>query len=149
MTKIQKVNYIVVHHSASSTKMKMEDLKAIHLKEGYSDIGYHKVIEGDGKVRQGRSDLLMGAQAKGLNGYSLGVCVVGNFEEIEVSESQEKSLVQVLASLCKRYKLGADKIIGHRDVARIIKDPSIATLCPGKNLYKKLRDIREKVKGYL
>lgn len=149
MSKIQKVNYIVVHHSASSTNLKMEDLKRIHLEKGWSDIGYHKVIEWNGQVKQGREESVIGSQAFGLNSESLGICLIGNFENIEPSDSQIHSLIQTLAILCKKYKLTKDKILGHRDVSAIKKDTSLATACPGKNLYLLLPFIREKVGAYL
>lgn len=143
------VKYIVVHHSAGGFHQTAADIKQIHLAKGYTDIGYHKVIESDGDVIQGRADAVIGAQAFGLNSASLGICVIGNFQNDEPKKLQVDALVQVLAVLCKRHKLSVDKIIGHRDVAGIINDPTVATACPGDKLYSKLPDIRNRVKAYL
>ena len=144
-----QVKYLIVHHSAGPATQTKEDIKKIHLAKGYSDIGYHKIILANGKVEQGRNDAVIGAQAFGANAYSLGICCIGNYETSIPTEAVISSLVQVLVTLCKRHNLTVDKIIGHRDVAKMFNVPEGATACPGKNLYARLDEIRTKVKTYL
>lgn len=147
MTDLKKVNYIVVHHTATSINTTFEQIKQMHLDKGWQDIGYHKVIDYNGVVHQGRKDSVIGAQAFGLNSQSLGIVCVGNFEEILPSDKQYKALVTVCATLLNRYKLPIDKLIGHKEVAKLINDPSSATVCPGKNL--SLTKLRKDVSKYL
>lgn len=149
MTKLSKKEFLVVHHSATPNNLKTQDIKQMHIAQGWSDIGYHKVIEYDGKVMQGRNEATQGAQAYGLNNKSLGILIIGNFETEEPTQEQITALINTLAILCKRYKLKESAIIGHRDVQEITGIKGTGTLCPGKNLYFKLDDIREKVKKYL
>jgi N-acetyl-anhydromuramyl-L-alanine amidase AmpD len=149
MTKLTKVNYIVIHHSAGNKKQTVEQIKNVHLKEGYSDIGYHKLINYLGQVFAGRSETEMGAQALEMNSESIGVCCIGDYQKNEPSPELYKSLVQVVATLCKRHKVPAYKIIGHRDVAKIKNKPYVATLCPGDFLYNLLQKLRVDVAKYL
>jgi N-acetylmuramoyl-L-alanine amidase len=79
-----RVNKLVVHHSASLRATTTRDMiEEWHLQRGFKSIGYHKVIEADGAIKDGRSEEKMGAHALGANANSLGVCVVGNFEHEE------------------------------------------------------------------
>ena len=82
MAELKKVNYIVIHHSVTSINTTFEQIRQMHLDKGWSDIGYHKVIDYNGIVYQGRKDSVIGAQAFGLNQESLGILCIGNFEEI-------------------------------------------------------------------
>jgi hypothetical protein len=58
-----KVTKIVVHHSASDRKTTTKkDIEKWHKDRGFSQIGYHKIIEGTGMIKKGRSELIQGAQ---------------------------------------------------------------------------------------
>ena len=139
---IGKITKIIVHNTASDRDTtKFETIRKWHLEKGWADIGYHYVITGDGKMHLGRPETAMGAHAVGHNSNTLGVCVTGNFDLQKPLDKQIHTLVQVLAALCRRHGLQADDIIGHRDVN--------ATSCPGKNMYARLPEIREKVSKYL
>lgn len=145
--------YLVIHHTAGNKFAKMEDEKAEHLKHGYVDIAYNGFIEWDGTFKKGRDwenpNIDQNAANQGLNHKSLSVALAGNFEIESPTIEQENKLIQVLATWCKRYKIPTENIIGHYQVKDIVNDPSVATLCPGKNLIKKLPEIRLKVKKYL
>lgn len=139
---MRKINDIVIHHSASArdtTTVAM--IKSWHLAKGYSDIGYHYVITGDGKLHVGRPAEQIGAHAYGRNTDTLGINLTGNFDIEKPKPGQVDTLVQLLATLCKRHKLKPSDILGHRD--------TIATSCPGNNLYNMLPEIRKKVATYL
>lgn len=139
---MRKITRIVIHHSASGRDTTtVADITRWHIEKKYDGIGYHRVIEGDGEVKMGRADERIGAHAYGANTGSLGICLTGNFDTEKPSPAQVEALVQVLAALCKRHGLPASAIVGHRD--------TIATSCPGENLYDQLPAIRTRVAGYL
>lgn len=139
---MRPIKKIILHHSASGRDTTtIKDIERWHLEKKYNGIGYHLVIEGGGLLRTGRPYEKIGAHAQGFNTGSIGICLTGNFEEEEPDEEQIKQLVQVLATLCKRHGLPVSAIVGHRDVNK--------TACPGKNLYKLLPLIRQKVAVYL
>jgi hypothetical protein len=53
----------------------METIRHWHVSEnGWADIGYHFVIEGDARIRQGRSIDTVGAHVRGHNMGTLGIC---------------------------------------------------------------------------
>ena len=140
--KLKKVNNLVIHHSASSRDTTTKEMiESWHLNKGYSSIGYHYIITGDGKLHVGRPADQVGAHAYGRNQDTLGICLTGNFDIEQPTEEQINTLIQLVAILCKRHKLATNKVIGHRD--------TIATSCPGKNLYDALPKLKSKVAKYL
>lgn len=137
-----KISKLVVHHSASkAATTKKADLERWHKERGFSQIGYHKVIEANGGIVEGRPELTQGAHAQGANMGSLGVCVVGNFETESPAQAQIASLVKVLTEWCKTHKLNSTKIYGHFNVP----GGTTETSCPGKNLKSQLSIIKQKV----
>ena len=72
------------------------------------------------------------------------ICLMGNYENIEVAPEQMEALIDFCSYMVKTYGLSPDDIQGH-------KDYSDQTVCPGKNLYRYLEDgsIRSKVAGKL
>lgn len=141
-----KVKFLVVHHSASKrSNTTKEKIDKWHKKKGWNGVGYHKVIEEKGAIKDGRSELIQGAHALGVNARSLGVCVVGNFEEEMPTSFQIDSLVKVLTQWCKKYNLDDTAIYGHYNVP----GGTTPTACPGKNLKSKLHLIKAKVKRNL
>ncbi len=145
--------YLVIHHTAGNKNAKMEDEKALHLKEGYVDIAYNAFIEWDGTFKMGRNwndPSEDNAANHGLNQCSLSIAMAGNFEEHSASEAQIKTLVQVSASWCKKFNIPVERIIGHNQVKDISGDWRDATLCPGKYFIPLIaKRIRPEVKKYL
>lgn len=135
-----KVNKLVVHHSATNAvTTTVSSIKSGHLKRGYRDIGYHKVILWNGDIKDGRSESKQGAHAKGANVGSLGVCLTGNFEKETPSKEQKESLVKLLTRWCKEDDLTTESIYSHSDTPGAIT----ATLCCGKNLKSELPKIKK------
>lgn len=124
------VKKLVVHHSASAkATTKKSDIDKWHKQRGFSQIGYHKVVENDGKVVSGRSETTQDAHAKGTNHNSLGVCVVGNFENESPSDVQIKNVVNVLIEWCKKYKLTSTDIYM---VMQMCREPRLKQAVPEK-----------------
>jgi N-acetyl-anhydromuramyl-L-alanine amidase AmpD len=144
-----KVSEIVIHHTASPRDTtKLADIRRWHVLENrWSDVGYHYIIEGDGTLRVGRPAHLVGAHVLGFNSnvwkrtYTLGICLAGNFQNEQPSAAQLKTLVQLLAVLCRRHGLSVASIKGHRDFQ--------PNECPGRNLYALFPRIRADVAPYL
>lgn len=136
------IKKLIVHHSASprATTTKL-DIDKWHRQRGFSQIGYHKVVEGSGNIVSGRPENVQGAHAKGANHDSLGVCVVGNFENESPTAAQINSLVKVLVEWCKKYNLKPTDVYGHTNTPGNVTKTS----CPGKNLYAQLPLIKQKV----
>mgnify|MGYP003624171788 FL=1 len=80
MRSLQK---IIIHCSATpeGRDVQTKEIKQWHLDRGWSDIGYHFVIQLDGSIHDGRPVELSGAHAKGHNADSIGICYVGGVDE--------------------------------------------------------------------
>jgi N-acetylmuramoyl-L-alanine amidase len=145
-TVLTAVSKLVIHHSESPmAATTVEDIKRWHLAKGWSDIGYHAVIDMRGTVHWGRSESIKGAHAQGANWHSLGLCVIGNFDNESPRKAQWSSLLTVIETWCRRYHLtpSVESVIGHRDV------PGTTKSCPGKNLYGHLPWVRQEVRKQL
>jgi N-acetylmuramoyl-L-alanine amidase len=79
----REINKIIIHCSATpeGKDISVETIRDWHLKRGWSDIGYHYVIDLDGKVHAGRPIEKTGAHVKGHNTGSIGICYVGGVEQ--------------------------------------------------------------------
>ncbi|MCC8190001.1 MAG: peptidoglycan recognition protein family protein [Planctomycetes bacterium] len=131
--------YIVLHHSATA-----EGSAAIfdryHREErGWENgLGYHFVIGNgrgmrDGEVAVGPrwreqrdgAHVVMPGEGR-ANAFSIGIVLVGNFEETPPTAAQLASLDALLRFLVMEYGIDANGIVGHGQVA------STPTACPGK-----------------
>jgi N-acetylmuramoyl-L-alanine amidase len=130
---IQSPRLIVIHHSATRTG-NAKLFRCLHrVVNGWEDIGYHFVIgngtySDDGLVEQGRPLNVMGAHARDHNHNSIGICLVGDFEEESPTTEQMKALGKLLGELLSRFGLSGKDIRLHRQLK------GCRTVCPGKNL---------------
>lgn len=126
------LEYIVIHHTASTAKETVEQIHNFHINNnGWAGIGYHFYIRKDGTIYRGRPEEYIGAHCENYNSVSLGICLEGNFEIEQPTEKQLQSLSELIHNLKQKY--GNVQVIGHRDLN--------ATACPGKNLYSKLGSV--------
>ena len=129
---------IVVHHigMANNDDVSAETVHQWHLNNGWSGIGYHFIIRKDGTIEEGRPLGTVGAHVYGENRHTVGINLVGNFENAVPTEAQKASAARLIASLCTVYQLDPmwqSTVKGHRDLN--------ATACPGRHLYAQLPDI--------
>ena len=115
---------IVIHHAAMPATTSRADIHDLHLSNGWAGIGYHKVILADGTVESGRPVTVIGAHAYGANKRSIGIVLVGNFEEQLPTSVQLAAAVRVTMELMGQYKIPPEKVLPHREATK-------GTLCPG------------------
>lgn len=135
-------NLVVVHHCGMQDKdMTAEEIHKLHLSNGWSGIGYHYVVRKDGSIERGRPMDAVGAHVSGYNTKSVGVVVVGNFDEVQPEAVQLEAASKVIAEICNTYNIApsASSIVGHCDLMR--------TDCPGYHLYDKLPLLRGKIQS--
>jgi len=135
------VDTIWVHCSATqpdwmagqSLAAKIAEIRRWHQNLGWRDIGYHWIIDRDGKIAPGRPETVEGSHVKGHNRKSLGVCLLGghgsnatdSFEQ-HFTPAQKRALFQLLSDIKSRTPIKA--IRGHNEVA--------AKACPGFTVSK-------------
>lgn len=123
----EKFNTVVVHHSAMALSEGPREIQYAHMHQrGFLDIGYHFVIDRQGLIYEGRSLAVHGAHVSGHNAGTLGIALMGNYEEIAPLPEQLDRLKWLIRDLMTQYPL--THLAGHSDFL-----PG-KTLCPGKNL---------------
>jgi len=130
------LNTIVIHHSATvySTPNEIQDL---HMDgRGFADVAYHYLIDSDGIIYEGREINIRGAHVQGFNTGSVGIVLLGNFNEQQPSQAQLSSLRVLVDYL--RYTYEIRYLAGHKDYPNQSPD---GTECPGDNLYPLLPEI--------
>ena len=119
----REITDIVVHCTASreGVPLTVEDIRRIHKANGWSDIGYHYVIDLDGNRHLGRDVNISGAHVSGHNPHSIGVVYVGGLDKDGKpkdtrTEAQKAALLLLLMDLRKLYPKA--RIRGHRDFSK-------------------------------
>lgn len=115
----------------SPVQRKITEIRRWHVEgNGWSDIGYHFVIDRDGSVGVGRPLDKQGAHVKGHNATSIGICLIGGhgssavdkFEE-HFTPAQDKALRAKIDELKAQFP-SITKVTGHNDYTS-------AKACPG------------------
>lgn len=130
------VSEIIVHCSATRPdwmegrpiQEKRAEIRRWHLANGWSDIGYHWLIDRDGKVANGRAEAVVGAHVAGHNTGTIGICLIGGHGSSaedrftqNFTSAQDLTLRQLIQSIGMRTQVR--KISGHNEYA--------AKACPG------------------
>lgn len=156
-------SHIIVHHSASASTS--NDFPAVvrsywdfHVNvNGWDDIGYNWLVDGEGVIYEGRGSGTQGAHFSCMNNQTTGICMIGNFENSTPTPLAISSLEELIAwEACDKVIVPADSsnhitsgallahISGHRD-GNNLPNSCTNTVCPGENLYPLLAGIRERV----
>ena len=131
---MRTIDKIILHCAATKEghDIKTETIKSWHVKgNGWSDIGYHYVIELDGTVKKGRPMHRSGAHTKGHNTGSIGVCYIGGID-IEKkpkdtrTEAQRTAMDELINELLVEYPNAT--IHGHNEFS--------AKACPSFDVQK-------------
>lgn len=128
---MRNIDTIIIHCTATrpnwwsskSAKQKTAEIRRWHVQDrGWSDIGYHYLIDRDGTVTEGRSLGRTGAHAKGHNTGSVGISLFGGhggnvadkFDD-NFTEDQDRALRELIDTLKVDHPI--TKIIGHNEVS--------------------------------
>ena len=148
---------LTLHHaagfSADNIEEGKEQLRAIQdlhqFVRGWSDIGYHFVVDKAGNIYQGRPETVIGAHVLNNNTGNIGVCVLGCYHPPELycgdwlTDATTNSLVALYAWVSGEYNYDPNVLKGHRDY------PYNETSCPGNNVYEELSWFRDEIKRYM
>jgi N-acetylmuramoyl-L-alanine amidase len=128
---MRKIDEIIIHCTATrpdwwagkSAAAKVKEITRWHLDRGWSDIGYHYLIDRDGTVVEGRPVERTGAHVKGHNTGTVGISLFGGFGGSagdsfadNFTEDQEQALLDLIAKL-KADHPSITKISGHNQYA--------------------------------
>lgn len=137
---MRPINGIIVHCTATRPTWmdgkpladKIAEVRRWHVKDrGWSDIGYHFLIDRDGKVGVGRPIEKVGAHTQGHNTGTIGISLFGGWDSASTDKflenftlGQEEALLHLIADL--RQKYGRLTLAGHNNFA--------SKACPGFNV---------------
>lgn len=139
---MRAIKKIIVHcaDTPEGRDDRAADIKRWHTEErGWSDIGYHYVVDLDGTIEPGRPVEKAGAHCTGHNADSIGVCYVGGCDKKMQpkdtrTDAQKASLLLLLKYLVAKYP--GVTIYGHRDFAN--------KSCPSFDAKKEYEDLTPK-----
>ena len=138
---MRPIDHIIIHCTATppdwwgkaKTSAKVGEVRRWHKEQrGWSDIGYHYLIDRDGTVAIGRPLERTGAHTMGHNTGSIGIALFGGHGSAETdafaenfTEAQGQALIQLVSELRVRYP-AIKRVSGHNEFA--------AKACPGFNV---------------
>lgn len=147
MERLYRVDYIVIHHSLTKDEkiVNWNAIRNYHINVNkWKDIGYHfgiDLINDYPEILIGRLPIYQGAHTYGLNYCSLGICVIGNYDNDVIDDKKYKRLLELLEYLINVYAVRVERIIGHREV-KVLYDLKMVSFevyqqniksCPGFN----------------
>lgn len=108
---LRSIRLVLIHCTDSdSPHYDLEAIRDDHKSRGWSDIGYHYLIDQKGSIHLGRDESVQGAHVKGFNKSSIGIALMG---KKTFSIIQFQSLLKLCIYLQTRYKLEAEDFLGH------------------------------------
>ncbi|MSR48346.1 MAG: N-acetylmuramoyl-L-alanine amidase [Planctomycetes bacterium] len=135
------ITRVTVHHTATrlssnSARVAADAIRSYQRehqeKEGWADIGYHFMVDPAGRIWEGRPLTYQGAHAGSpeLNVGNIGIALIGDFTVQQPTSAQKKALVELLDSLCAKYRLAQSRVYTHQEIR------DTGTACPGPALQR-------------
>ena len=139
---------VTVHHTdghprteLAASVEEMRGYQRYHMNgHGWADIGYHFVIDGAGRVFEGRHTDVLGAHAEGANTNNVGIALMGDYNKTQLNAAQKDMLRHLVTFLALKYQTDPRQkgfIQGHMHFNN--------TDCPGRNVVAYLDTLRSGV----
>ncbi|MEI2612174.1 MAG: peptidoglycan recognition family protein [Candidatus Promineifilaceae bacterium] len=135
---VQVLHTVVIHHSAlDPQRFGVREIQRLHQEQnGWADIGYHFVVAGEGQCYAARPLTVRGVHVRAANTGTVGLVLLGNFEDHPPAPAQLDTLDRLLVYLTEHYT-GITHLAGHGDFNE-------ETVCPGRFLVPELRPLAER-----
>jgi hypothetical protein len=149
VTPMGRIWRITVHHTAQyasrnssqSVADQIHRVQRHHMSsKGWADIGYHFLIDANGRIWEGRQLTHQGAHAGSpdLNRGNIGVALIGDFTAQQPTREHRLSLLQLLGHLSNRYRITANHVYTHQEIR-----PG-PTECPGREVQHIVEQFRHR-----
>lgn len=121
---MRKITEIILHCTGTvpSRSITIDSIRRYHVRvKGWSDIGYHFLIDADGNIFHGRPIEHPGAHCEGRNQHSIGIAYVGGKHyDCEThmdtrTDEQKKALINLIKHLMFKYEISIDNIRCHNE----------------------------------
>ncbi len=118
---IRFIDMIVIHCTATEEgkDYSVATIRKWHKARKFRDIGYHYVVQLDGKINKGRPIEKRGAHAKGYNAESVGVAYVGGLKDGKPFDTRTVVQIHALRALVEVLEtmFPIKQVVGHRDLS--------------------------------
>jgi len=123
-------------HSLRKAAYTIQGIQKYHIqRQGWGDIGYHYIIDTNGRIWTARSVKFQGAHAGGTNNRgNIGICLLGNYDRHPPNRVQKNNLTWLIQWLRRRYSIPRRELYGHCDFK--------VTNCPGRHLLSFVKSLR-------
>ncbi|MCF7807413.1 MAG: N-acetylmuramoyl-L-alanine amidase [Candidatus Marinimicrobia bacterium] len=135
-----EIEYVTIHHGGEDFPEDKDVIKYLiglqswsRSSKNWMDNPYHYMIDLKGNIYEARPIQYPGDTNTSYDprGHAL-ICVMGNYENQILSETQFEQLARLTAMLANKYNVPQEKIKSHKDYAE--------TQCPGEDIYRYLED---------
>lgn len=123
------ISEIIIHHSATKKGTPFSFARYHIDTRDFPGIGYHFVIPKDGTIFQTNELSKISWHCSGRNTVSVGICLIGHFDNEKPTIEQLQSL-QKLITYLKEHLPTINKISGHRNYS--------TKTCPGELLHERV-----------
>lgn len=132
---------VIIHHAwdgrtcydIDSCSIRMKAIQAYHQHiKNWPDISYNFLISGDGTIYEGVGFNKIGFHTLNYNEDSLGIALIGTFQDIKPPERMLSALNQLIDCALDENYLDLNYLLhGHRDAR--------CTICPGNEAYNVIK----------
>lgn len=147
------ITCLTIHHSAmgvasaqdiSSVKAHLRLIQKSHQKhKHWADIGYHFLIDYNGRIWEGRPLKFQGAHVGGAdNRHNVGICLMGDYDLQRPSLAEIEALRSLVDFLMDKYRISIGDVYTHQEVA---ERKGHSTGCPGRNLQRTVDVMRRRI----
>ncbi|NQV38502.1 MAG: N-acetylmuramoyl-L-alanine amidase [Candidatus Marinimicrobia bacterium] len=155
-SEMNRFDQLTIHHAAGWRADDLEtgilavyDIQQFHQNiRGWSDIGYHFLIDRAGNIFQGRPETVLGSHVGGANYGNIGVCILGCYHppnymcnDMYTRESRDSAKI-LYAWLSQTYDIDPYVLKGHRDYFG-------TTSCPGNTIWIEILEMRMDIDFYV
>lgn len=145
-----KITKVTVHITASNPDSTPADIEAMHKANGWSQCGYHFLVDKKGVIFPMRPENLTGAHVGGHNSGNIGISYISRGSDTDskaefgkyMTGEQREGIILITAQVCKKYDLDPYKaVFGHNEFPRVGK------ACPCFDVSDSKDDFLDKVKA--
>lgn len=118
------IRQLVIHHTGAPTSVGAEQIAGYHVTTlGWPAIGYHFIIDQDGRVCQTNALATISHHARQYNGSGVGIALTGNLDHVAPPSAQLDGAAVLCAWLLRELNLPIESIKGHQEL--------VSVTCPG------------------
>jgi N-acetylmuramoyl-L-alanine amidase len=149
---MRDIKYIVIHCTAGNQSQSIDSIKAYWKSKGWKSVGYHKIIESNGKVTELAEPDSVTNGVRGHNFQAYHICWVGGLTGDNRTLEQKVSLAKEIKEAQEQFPDA--EVVGHRDLSPdldgdgVIESHEWVKLCPQFDVKDFLKQI-EKLDDYI